>query len=464
MLKQDRFFVSSARACAAFAAASAALLLTVACGSKAPPPPPPAPPPALSDSEAAALRWIDAHALRLSTTDTTPSATERENIKSVAAGARIIGLSEISEGTREFPLLVRHVLFSLADSDGGVRGLAIQASMPEAALIDRYVRTGKGDVRRLLGAFDDWRFETPEMVGLVNAIRDWNRTHAANRQIGFYGFEIGTGALAVRTILSLPDSITGAPLKAWLRQQYACVASDEAAHFGLEGRASDSTFWNACGVIVTHAADSVAALQARVNPSTPAGGEVAFAGQMARLVKNYVLTGLRHLPRQETDAAHIMFAADEVGANSQLLVWGGDVEMGRLTLSRTTVQTGVPLGKELGERYRPIAFAFGDGQLRTRRTGGQRGGEPGGFGPVMIARPEPESYENVLMRAVQPAFIVDMRPLPNDTAGTWLRGPRSMRIITDLYSAEAPQLFDTPIAFPTNYDAVMFVRRVTATR
>ncbi len=464
MLKQDPTIASHVRAVALFAAAAAALLFTAACGSKAPPPPPPAPPPALSDSEAAALRWIDAHALRLSTTDTMPGATERDNIKTIAAGARVIGLSEISEGTREFPLIVRHVLFSLADSEGGVRGLAIQASMPEALEIDRYVRTGKGDVRRLLGAFDNWRFETPEMVGLVNAIREWNRTHPANRQIGFYGFEIGSGQLAVRTILSLPDSITGAPLKAWLRQQYACVANDEAAHFGLEGRASDSTFWNACGTIVARAADSVAALRARVNPATAAGAAVAFADQMARLVRHYVSTGLRHLPRQEGDAAHVMFDADEAGANSQLLVWGGDVEMGRLTLSRTTIQTGVPLGKELGDRFRPIAFAFGDGQLRTRRTGGQRGGEPGGFGPVAIHPPEPDSYENVLMRAVQPAFVVDMRPVPNDAGGTWLRGPRAMRIITDLYSAEAPQLFDTPIAFPTNYDALIFVRRVTAVR
>jgi len=39
-----------------------------------------------------------------------------------------------------------------------------------------------------------------------------------------------------------------------------------------------------------------------------------------------------------------------------------------------------------------------------------------------------------------------------------------MRLITDLYTPDAPQLFDTPLEFSKNYDAVVFVRTVTATR
>jgi erythromycin esterase-like protein len=368
----------------------------------------------------------------------------------------------MTEGTNEFPLVVRRALFALADN--GVRGLAIQAPMAEAMDIDRYVRTGVGvgDIRRMLRPLGPDRWENPGMVALIASMRAWNQAHGSDRQLGFYGFEIPSGAHAVNVVLALPDSVTGAPLKAWLRGQYACVATDEAAHWGLEGRASDSTYWNRCRTSVAIAADSVAALHARVSVASTTAPAVAYADEMARLLRHYVATGLRHLPREEGNAAHVMYLADALGSNARLLVWGGDVEMGRLTLGGRTIQTGSALGKQLGTGYRAIAFAVGGGTLRSRRPG--RGGQPGGVERISIQVPDPDTYEEVLARASTPAFWLDLRALPPDSAGRWLRGPRAMRLISDLYTPDAPQLFDTPIEFPANYDGVIFVRTVTASR
>ena len=201
-----------------------------------------------------------------------------------------------------------------------------------------------------------------------------------------------------------------------------------------------------------------------MSASSPNAERVAFADQMARLLRHYVTTGLRHLPRQETNAAHVMYLVDELGPDARLVAWGGDVEMGRLTLDRTTVQTGVALAAQLGARYRPIAYAVGGGSLRTRRPARARPGEPGGYGAITIRRPEPDTYEDVLARASQAAYWLDMRGVPSDSGGAWLRGPREMRLITELYTPQAPQLFVTPIELPKNYDAVVFVRTVAATR
>jgi erythromycin esterase-like protein len=146
------------------------------------------------------------------------------------------------------------------------------------------------------------------------------------------------------------------------------------------------------------------------------------------------------------------------------MVWGGDVEMGRLTLEETTVQTGVALGKRLGERYRTMAFLFGDGSLRARNGTVGRTGEPTGPTSVAVARPEEGTYEDVLSRVPLAAYWVDMRQLPAGDAGNWLKGPRSARLITELYSQLRPQLFQTPLQFPQYFDGILFVRHVTATR
>jgi erythromycin esterase-like protein len=445
----------------AFAVAGAlATAVVVACHSSAPPPPPP-PPPALSDSAAAALRWVEPNAVAIQPDDSVATTGERAFLDGIAEGARIIGFSELSEGTHQFPYVIRRSLIALAGSSR-VRALAIQAPMPEAMEVDRYVRTGVGEPVRLLRTLNSWRWETREMRALVGAIREYNQGKAAADQIGFYGFEIPTAAHAVEVVTTLRDSVVGASLKAWLVRQYSCVAINEGAHWGLEGRAADSAYWNACAPAVKAALDSVVALRQRVG-SRPGAADVAYAEQMAKLIDHHVRTGLRHLERQDLNAEHVLFLADLIGPDAKLMLWGGDIEMGRLKDNKIT-QTGVPLGEKLRAAYRPIAFGFGDGVLRARAAGPGRGGGEPGLSDMRIARPLANTYEEVFSRVPRAGLWLDMRSLPTDMAGAWLRGPRPMRLITEVYSAQAPEAFQTPVEFPKFFDAVVFVNHVTAAK
>jgi len=452
---------SVSRSFSALTISALTIVFAIACHS-APPPTVPPPPP-LSDSATSALQWVQAHDEEFAIADSVPSNTERARIISLVGDARIIGVSELTEGTRELPNIIRHMLLSLGDS-AGLRGLAIQAPMPEALDVDRFVRGGAGDPRRLLQAMGSWRWENREMLALVNALRTWNRGRSADKQIGFYGFEIPSAAYEVRVVTSLSDSLAGPSLKAWLVREYGCVAMSEGAHWGLEGRTSDSTFWNRCGVVANAGVDSIVALRARLGPSSRGAADIAFAEQMARLIQHHVTLSLRHTSRHESNAEHLLYVSNALGRDAKLLAWGGDVEMGRLTLDKTTVQTGVPLGQRLGALYRPIGFVFGDGIVRTRRGTSGRGGAPTGLSDIAVGRPLQNTYEDVLIRATKPAYWLDVRALPNDIGGAWLRGPRSARLVTDVYIPEAPELTETPVELPTFFDALVYVRHVTPAR
>ena len=329
--------------------------------------------------------------------------------------------------------------------------------MPEAMELDRYVRTGVGSPRQWLRALGP-HWDTQEVLDLVDWMRDFNRGRPSSDQIGFYGFEVPSAAHAVQVVTTLPDSVTGAALKRWLIRELGCVAVGEGAAWGRGGFASDSTFWNRCGIVAATAADSLAALRSRLNGSASSGA-VAFAEQMARVVQHHVTIGLRKLPRHETVAEHVLWLADNLGPSGKLIVWGRDVESGRLTLGGTTVQSAVPVAARLGDRYRNAAFTIGEGVIRARPV--SPGREPGDERNLRVRMPSSGSYEDILNRARLDAFVVNLRSLPSDTAGGWLRGPHPMRLISGVYTPDVPNAFETPIEFPAYYDGILFVRRVT---
>ena len=435
-------------------------LATAGCHSNKPQLPPPPPPP-LSDSAAAALRWIDAHAVAVATLDSTRPTADRAAFLGFVGDAHVLGVSELVEGTREFPEIMRAMLAALAEGSG-FRAIAVQTPMAETMEIDRYVRTGTGDLQKWLRALGP-HWETQGVVDLIQWVRTYNRGRPDSAQIGFYGFELPNGGHAVQVVTGLPDSVAGAPLNRWIRAQMQCVTTGESAAWGREGPASDSTFWNRCRGITASVVDSLDALRARVAPSRSSAIEqVRFAEEMAAVAQHDVDVGLRKLPRHEVVAQHILWLANRRGPNANLLVWGGDVESGRLTLEGGggVIQSAVPLSKDLGERYRNLAFTVGEGVIRASSISpGQR--QPGGERDMTLRRPAPGTYEDVLNRAADAEFFVDLRNLPRDNAGAWLQGPHPARLISGVYSESALGAFQTPLEFPAYYDGFLFLKRAT---
>jgi erythromycin esterase-like protein len=83
---------------------------------------------------------------------------------------------------------------------------------------------------------------------------------------------------------------------------------------------------------------------------------------------------------------------------------------------------------------------------------------------AQIMPPEPGTFEDVFIRANPAGFWLDMRSLPNDKAGGWLKGPRPMRVITETYISLLPAQFETMVQIPENFDGVVFVKRSTPAR
>jgi erythromycin esterase-like protein len=443
--------------------ACVALFLTVtlvgagACHSSKPPavvlPPPP-----LNEAQSAALRWVESHAIPITILDTLRPAADRMPFLTFVGNARVLGVSELTEGTHQFAGIIQDILAAV--STHGFRGIAIQAPMAETMELDRYVRTGIGSPRQTLrGLGPHWN--TQEVLNLVEWIHANNRSHGAAEQIGFYGFELPTAAHAVQVVMSLPDSIAGSSVNAFLHREIGCVTTGESAAWGRDGPAADSTFWNRCRGATAAIVDTLVALRSRLGTSRPgAQGTVAFAELMARVAHHDADVGLKHLPRHQTVADHVLWLAGQLGSESNLLVWGRDVESGRLTGEGNVVQSAVPLASTLGDRYRNLAFTAGSGTVRAQPINpNQR--EPGGETNMDLRPPRPDSYEYVLNRATGETLFLDFRSLASDTAASWLQGPHPARLVSGVYSQSPLGTFETPLQFPAYYDGLLFAKHVT---
>ena len=297
-------------------------------------------------------------------TDSANPAPDQPALTGFVGNARVLGVSELTEGTHEFAILIRGILDAL--SSQGFRGIAIQAPMAETMELDRYVRTGVGNPRQWLRVLGP-HWNTQEVFNLVEWMRSHNATRRAGEQIGFSGFERPNAGHALQVVTSLPDSIVGVATNAFVRREIQCVATGESAAWGRDGPASDSSFWNRCRGASAAVVDTLAALRARIGSSRPAAeASVAFAEQMARMAQHDADVGLRHLPRHETVAQHILWLANNLGTDASLLVWGRDVEAGRLTGEGGVVQSAVPLAAALGDRYRNLCYMVGGGGIRAQ--------------------------------------------------------------------------------------------------
>jgi erythromycin esterase-like protein len=416
------------------------------------------PPPPLSESAAAALRWVDTHALPLTILDSLRPVGDRTPFLTFVGNARVLGVSELTEGTHEFTGIMQMILATLTARN--FRGIAIQAPMAETLDLDRYVRTGVGAPRQSLRVLGP-HWNTQEVLTLVEWIHAYNRSHGATEQLGFYGFELPNANHALQVLTSLPDSVAGSALNAFIRRELQCVTTGESAAWGREGPASDSTFWNRCRGSTAAVVDSLVTLRGRLGSARfGAHGTVAFAEQMARLAQHDADVGLRRLPRQQAVAEHILWVANQPGAESNLLVWGRDVESGRLTLEGGVTQSAVPLASTLGDRYRNMAFTAGQGTVRAQPINvNQR--EPGGETNMHLRAPRPDSYEDVLNRVTGETLFIDMRGVGSDSAGTWLKGPRPARLVSGIYSDNPLGSFETPLQFPAYYDGLLFAKHVT---
>ena len=272
-----------ARAVTLAVALGAAMALSVACGGGSDGVagtngPPVITPPGPVDTAAVMVAWINAHDTPLAILAPPITGTSDADLTALGTmigGAAVAGFGEASNGTAEFQTLKNRILQYLV-TQKGFTGFALEADAPEAMALDDYVRHRRGDPNTLLRGLYEWPWNTQEMVDLVQWMRNYNLPLTADKQIGFYGFDMQSNGVAIDSVNAFATRIGLPSLQLFLLQQYAIVAPYRNDSSGQSQAYLNATFSNHAAVhaAVTAAYDSLVAAAPRSSgATTPLGGQ-----------------------------------------------------------------------------------------------------------------------------------------------------------------------------------------------
>lgn len=402
-----------------------------------------------------AYEWLLANSRPFDTEMPGSGSADLAELGVIVGGARVAAFGEATHGTREFFQMKHRALEYLVQQRGFTHFL-IEASMPEARALDRYVRGGVADPARLLAGLHFWTWNTQEVLDLILWMRGYNeRTPGA--PLRFVGFDMQYPHVAidsVRTMLARAAPV----LQGQAAAAFTCLEGTRGPNGQLQPAryaAVDRAVQDQCAAGLRVLADTLAGRRAQ--------WRVAFGADDADWLEQY-LTLVRQWERmaRTTDGTAIFRERDRSMADNvlwtaarepqaRLFVWAHN---GHVT--RRVYSMGYHLAAALGEEYRNVAFTFGGGRFNAVTLL-----PSGAFGALelqYINNPNVGTLEQYFSATLAPRLIFDARRATSGATGTHPFNRRliPMRSIGSVYSPANPAAYYEIALLPVDYDGVIW--------
>ena len=143
------------------------------------------------------LKWIRKNAIPIDTPDPASGHAGLMPLRDMIGERPIVALGEGTHGTSEFFKMKHRIVRFLAE-EMGFTVFAIEANMPEARKVNRYVLTGEGDPRRALSGLYFWTWDTSEVLAMIEWMKEYNLSGKGRME--FYGFDMQFPDVAMQNV------------------------------------------------------------------------------------------------------------------------------------------------------------------------------------------------------------------------------------------------------------------------
>ena len=323
-------------------------------------------------------------------------------LKDMIGNRRIVALGEGTHGTSEF-FKMKHRITRFLAEEMGFTIFAIEANMPEAREVNRYVLTGEGDPKKALAGLYFWTWDTVEVLEMIEWMRDYNKSGKGH--IEFYGFDLQVPDVAM-------DSVSEFIMKAepdfakTVTESYKAVAKVRQAFKDSGGYGMfDYQKWYQEGKKVY---DHMLNHRETYLKSFPAE-EVDWAIQDA----NVVMQGAEgYIPgkrsRDRSMASNLDWILNHSPKGTKVVTWGHNLHVSKQPVAFESM--GYFLNKKYEDTMIVFGFAFHEGEYTARGSND--------INTYTTSSSEPGSVEWFLKESGIPNLIIDLRKAAKGEPGS----------------------------------------------
>jgi erythromycin esterase len=392
-------------------------------------------------------QWVAAKAIPFDTAEARSGLKDLAPLRNLVGNARVVSLGEATHGSREFFTMKHRVLEYLVE-EMGFTVFAIEANLPEADAVDRYVLHGEGDPRKALAGMYFWTWNTAEVLDMIEWMREYNLRRGDRPPVRFRGFDAQIWPYTVAEVekyLARVDPNGSADIV----HQYDCIRPHSMSAY-MELPAATR---NACAANLTIAVSMLGERRARYTAASSAA-EFENVLRYAKVIEQSEGVQNKRMLRDEQMAANVEWLADVAHPGEKLVLWAHNWHVA----ANGADQMGYFLRVRFGSEMVVFGFAFDKGSFNARGNEGLTAYYVGGA-------PSDGWEDTFLAKAGKPRFFLDLRNVSSPAVAEILQSHRTMWIVGAVFaSGTVLQSHRWRVRMAFAFDVIIYIESVQASR
>ena len=367
--------------------------------------------------------------------------SDLDYLKEHTKEAKIIALGEVTHGSSEIFKMKSKIIRYLVENDG-FDIFAIEANMPEAYKLNKYIIKGEGNPKKLIKGMIFWTWNTKEMLDLVNWMRDYNSKHT--KKVIFTGFDMQYCEGAISELkricasynLDLQDSFN--TLETNL-EKFEKARKYKIISYSLEER--------------NYFKREFSDLRKLGHEKIKDPRDRLWFLQCVRIIEQSVTSKQNVNSKDYRDkcmSENLLWIYTHSKTTSKIIVWAHNGH-----IQKTDKAMGYYLFRKLKQKYLVIGFALNNGKYTALNL------KTGKLSAYNLKPAYPGTYEYYFHRAGKPLFLLDFKRLNlKDQRNKWLNENLKFRQLGAVSSAR--QFSIDPIT--KDFDMVIFIDKSTSSK